>query len=92
VIRKRPLLSTKGLNWCCERDVYDSSRVVWTLGPYYVGSYEYRNTCYPWVVAHRGVKLTCLHGLFSGYRRFKTAEAAMRWVDKELGRKPKAKR
>jgi hypothetical protein len=92
MISPRPKLSTRGLSWRCSQDPFDAPRVIWTLGPYSVSGHEYRNTCYSWVVARRGVKLTCLHGIFSGYRRFKTSQAAMMWVDKQLGRKTGAKR
>lgn len=53
----------------------------WRLGRYMVVD-DYPGTRLPWRVFYRGMAMTRRHGHFRGWRRFGSAEAAKRWVEK----------
>jgi hypothetical protein len=45
---------------------------------------NFRGTSMPWAVVYKNEIVQRAHGAFTGYRRFKTAENAKRWVERYL--------
>lgn len=69
------------LNWT------DVSPTRATFGDWSVNGDEYAGSRHPFTVYFKDVKQLRAHGLYTGYQRFTSMDAAKRWVERRLAKR-----